>query len=282
MNILIPLITPFNKNLQVDYKALNILLNYLENRQILVNSWIGEVYTLTLKEYIDILSRVKNKIDKEVTIYIPSYKYRLDELIDKIVEFYGKAEINDNIMIELDVSDWLCNNELCLSRVLSKTLNKITSTNVMLYVVGQYNAEIIELLRGIVRVYPEITHLVIDQSVSLPLLTRIIDSLDDIDREIELLIFGDYGFIIKNQLVHGIISPFELIRVLLNKKFNVDINNTLFLTRMTSYSYSIIGAIKTATNIIEPAIKEYLRPPFPTEFPGLREHITSILNYLIK
>ncbi len=279
MNTLIPIITPFDENLQVDYNALNLLVEYLRDNHLLVNSWTGEVYSLSPKEYIDILSKVKNNANKKLTIYIPSYKYYLEELINKIKDFYGITEIDDNLMVELDTSDWLCNSDLCLSRTISKILNEITSSSVMLYVTGQYN---VETIRGILRIYPEITHLVVDHSIPLLSLAQIINNLYDIDRRIELYIFGDYGFIIKDQLIQGIISPIGLVKILLKKKYNVDVNDILFLTRITSYSYSIIGAIKTAINIIEPAIKEYVRPPLPTEFPGIREYIESVLNYLLK
>ncbi len=283
MKIILPIITPFDSRLNIDIEALEILIEHLRDDHLLVNSWIGEVYSLSLEEYINILSYIKGKTDKELTLYIPSYKYHVKKLIGRIKSFYNDTKINDSLMIELDINDWLCSNDICLSRTISEILNELTSDNVMLYVTaGQYSIETIEIIRGVLRVYPEITHLVLDHSVPISLFARTINTLNDLDRKVELYVFGDYGYVVKEKLVQGIVSPIGLIKKLIENKYDVEINDVLSLSRITDYSYSIVGAIKTAMSLVEPTIKEYVRPPLPSEFPDSREYIKSVLNYSLK
>ena len=282
MDIVLPLITPFNKDLRVDYKALDILLEHIAEDKLLVNSWVGEVYSLTLDEYINILSYTRKRSRGEIFVYIPSYKYCLRRLLDKIRNYYGTDVIDDVLVVELDLNDKTCKSELCLARQIAITLNKVYSNSTMLYVRGDigYNREIIEVIRGLLRIYPELTHVIVDQDLPLSLVIELRNSLNDLDREIGLYLFGDYGLIINK--FEGTITPIGLLKNLIEKKHHVKIEDISQLTRITDYANTIIGAIKVAINILEPSIKEYTRLPIPTEFPTIRDHIRSIINYYIK
>ncbi len=282
MDIVLPLITPFNKDLQVDYKALDILLEHIAEDKLLVNSWVGEVYSLTLDEYIKILSYTRKRIQGEIFVYIPSYKYCLIRLLDEIRNYYGTDVIDDALVVELDLNDKTCKSELCLARQIAITLNKVYSNSTMLYIRGDigYNREIIEVIRGLLRIYPELTHIIVDQDLPLSLVIELRNSLNDLDREIGLYLFGDYGLIINK--FEGTITPIGLLKNLIEKKHHVKIEDISQLTRITDYANTIIGAIKVAINILEPSIKEYTRLPIPTEFPTIRDHIKSIINYYIK
>ncbi len=285
MDTLLPLITPFNKDLQVDYKALDILLEYTAGNKILVNSWIGEVYSLTPNEYISILSYIKGKTQGEIIVYIPSYKYCLRKLLDEIKGYYGTSTIDDTLMVELDLNDKTCRNELCLARQIAITLNNIYSKYIMLYIRGDisYNRELIEIIRGLLRIYPELTHIVIDQDFPLSLVIELKNTLNDLDREIDLYLFGDYILIASGRKVfEGTIAPIGLLKNVIEKKHHINIEDTTQLTRITDYANTIIGAIKAAINILEPSIKEYTRPPIPAEFPTIRDYIKSIINYYTK
>ncbi len=282
MDIVLPLITPFNKDLRVDYKALDTLLEHIAEDKLLVNSWVGEVYSLTLDEYIKILSYVRKRVRGEIFVYIPSYKYCLRKLLDEIRNYYGTDVIDDILVVELDLNDKTCKSELCLARQIAITLNKVYSNSTMLYIRGDigYHREIIEVIRGLLRIYPELTHVIVDQDIPLSLAIELKNSLNDLDREIGLYLFGDYSLIINK--FEGTITPIGLLKNLIEKKHHVKIKDISQLTRITDYANTIIGAIKVAINILEPSIKEYTRLPIPTEFPTIRDHIRSIINYYIK
>ncbi|WGH25347.1 MAG: hypothetical protein NHF87_01065 [Candidatus Shikimatogenerans bostrichidophilus] len=99
IKIYIPLITPFDKNLNIDYLSLEKLMLYIINLEnidgIILFDKISEYYTFTVNEYIDIINCILNNNKNKINIILKINNiYNYKDLINIIdLKFYKDINI---------------------------------------------------------------------------------------------------------------------------------------------------------------------------------------------
>lgn len=285
LEYLVPLPTLLTSELSVDYDAIMKLVKRITDSVgktgfIVCDSIVGEQYTTTFDECLNIANKILQTADADVFLSV-DFRFLREKLEE--VKLGHK-----HVIVEIDSE--IISRYYSLTSIINTVYSKINPLNTLIFLKDLDISEAYENIRETLNLVPELNSIIVNcERVTINDAVLLYGLRKELKREFNVICYGDEGLLLKilvGKPFNVVASPILLISPKIKEivelgRINLLLDKLSIARKLYRYGKSMPSIIKASLHVIDNVFKPYVRPPLTTEPTYIYDYIKVLLNVLM-